>query len=193
MEKNVTRYALLGLLTLRSEGATGYDLRKLAERSIGYFWNESYGQIYPTLKQLRKEGLVTAREEAFGKRDRIVYALTAAGRRVLAKWLETGARMQPPRSEVLLKLFFGPETTPEINAGRIRDLREHHRWLMGRYDVVERQIRDAYGAEPGLPYWLMTLDYGRRYSQMALEWSESTLRKLEQLRGGKQRKKPRSA
>jgi DNA-binding PadR family transcriptional regulator len=191
MDRNVTRYALLGLLTLRPGGATGYELRRLAERSIGYFWNESYGQIYPALKQLRKEGLVTARAEAEGKRDRIVYGLTAAGRKRLRKWLEAGARAQPPRNEALLKLFFGPEVSPEVNAGRIRELREHHRGLLARYDAVEQQIRSAYGGEPGLPYWLMTLDYGRRHSRMALEWSEATLRKLEQMGAGKTRRKPK--
>jgi PadR family transcriptional regulator, regulatory protein AphA len=29
------------------------------EQSTGYFWNESYGQIYPLLKQLEQERLAT--------------------------------------------------------------------------------------------------------------------------------------
>jgi len=40
----------LGMLT---EGeASGYDLKKHFERSVGHFWSESYGRIYPMLAQL---------------------------------------------------------------------------------------------------------------------------------------------
>lgn len=178
-----TRYALLGLLTLAPEsGASGYDLRQWAESSIGHFWRESYGQIYPVLKQLLRDGLVTARPGAgAGKRERIVYAVTAAGRKELLQWLQKPARIQPPRHEGLLKLFFGAEAPAEANAARVRGLQQHHRGLLARYDRVEREIRKAYAAHPGLPYWLLTLDYGQRHSGMIVAWCDDTLRKLERL------------
>jgi PadR family transcriptional regulator AphA len=187
-----TPYALLGLLTLCPEGATGYDLRRLAERSIGNFWSESYGQIYPALKQLRKAGLVTAREEAAGKRDRTVYALTAAGRRQLAEWLRTSVRIQPPRNEMLLKLFFGPEATPEVHAGHVREVREFCRGKLALMDTIESAISAQHATEPGLPYWLMTIDFGRRHCRMVLEWSEATLRKLEQIGARGKRRRARA-
>src|SRR5436305_13568606 len=112
MERNASRYALLGLLSLGP--GSGYDLRQRAEGSIGHFWGESYGQIYPVLKQLLKQKLVSAREDrSNGKRDRTVYSLTAAGSHELAAWLQQPPRDQPPRQELLLKLFFGPATNPE--------------------------------------------------------------------------------
>ena len=177
-----TRYALLGLLTLAPDaGASGYDLRQWAEGSIGHFWSESYGQIYPVLKQLLKDGLVTARRDASGKRDKTLYAVTDAGRKELQDWLEKPARIQPPRNEGLLKLFFGLETTVASNATRLRVLERHHHGLLARYEAVERQISERFATHPGLPYWLMTLDYGRRHSQMVVEWCETTLKKLQEL------------
>jgi DNA-binding PadR family transcriptional regulator len=196
MSTTSTRFALLGLLTLSPEtGASGYDLRRWAENSIGYFWRESYGQIYPALKQLLCEGLVTASEGAgSGKRERIVYAITPSGRRELSEWLARPARVQPPRNEGLLKLFFGPEAPASANAARIRSLLEFHRGLLARYKGVEREIREAHASHPGLPYWLMTLDYGQRHSQMVVDWCDATLRKLERPeQNGKQRKRKRSA
>jgi DNA-binding PadR family transcriptional regulator len=50
---------LLGLLTI--EPMSGYDLGQNIRTSVGYMWNESYGQIYPNLKKLAVEGLVTAK------------------------------------------------------------------------------------------------------------------------------------
>ena len=191
-----TRYALLGLLTLAPEaGASGYELRQWAENSIGHFWRESYGQIYPVLKQLQRDGLVTAREGAgSGKREKIMYAVTSAGRKELFQWLARPARIQPPRHESLLKLFFGTEAPAGSNASRIRLLQQLHQGLLARYDGVEREITNAYRDQPGLPYWLMTLDYGQRHSRMVVDWCEATLRKLERLeRNGKNGKRKRPA
>ena len=57
-----TSEALLGLLTI--EPMSGYDLGLVIRDSIGHFWNESYGQIYPNLKRLAAEGLVAAKDGA---------------------------------------------------------------------------------------------------------------------------------
>lgn len=51
-----TIYAILGFLTVKP--MSGYDIKKAVEVSIANFWKESYGQIYPMLKRLAKEGLV---------------------------------------------------------------------------------------------------------------------------------------
>jgi DNA-binding PadR family transcriptional regulator len=54
---NKSRYALLGMLS--SGPKTGYEIKAIFERSLQHFWSESYGQIYPTLAKLTKEGLVS--------------------------------------------------------------------------------------------------------------------------------------
>ena len=56
-----TAKALLGLLSIGP--MSGYDLRQLIPWSIGQFWNESYGQIYPALKQMTADGLVERETE----------------------------------------------------------------------------------------------------------------------------------
>ena len=40
---------------------TGYGLRQAIAGSVGHFWQESFGQLYPTLRRLAQEGLVEAR------------------------------------------------------------------------------------------------------------------------------------
>src|ERR1035441_5918997 len=70
---------LLGLLAI--EPMSGYDLGLTIRESIGHFWNESYGQIYPNLKKLAVEGFVTSKiERQKGKPDRHVYSITRRGR-----------------------------------------------------------------------------------------------------------------
>ena len=66
---------LLGLLTI--EPMSGYDLGQAIRTSVGFFWNESYGQIYPNLKKLAAEGFVTAKtERQKGKPDKRIYSIT---------------------------------------------------------------------------------------------------------------------
>jgi hypothetical protein len=60
---------LLGLLAI--EPMSGYDLGLTIRASVGHFWNESYGQIYPNLKKLETERFVISKtERQKGKPDR---------------------------------------------------------------------------------------------------------------------------
>ena len=90
---------LLGLLTV--EPMSGYDLRLTIRASIGHFWNESYGQIYPGLKKLQDEGFVTCKiKRQKHKPDRRIYSITKKGRERLTEWLavppQPDAAPKPP-------------------------------------------------------------------------------------------------
>ncbi len=177
VEKTTTTEALLGMLTLGA--MSGYELRQRIEMSIGNFWNESFGQIYPTLAKLRKQGLVEV-EEA-GRPGRKVYSLTPAGRERLAEWLGVMPAVRRPRNEMLLKLFFGAN-------GRIEDTREQvaaerSRFLadLERYRLIEPVIRARQAGRPGLPFFLMTLRYGMAEAQAVVDWADETLRSLDEM------------
>ena len=60
-KESKTRFAILGLLC---EGQlSGYDIKKLIDIRFKLFWNESFGQIYPELEKLEREGLVTRKSD----------------------------------------------------------------------------------------------------------------------------------
>src|SRR5438045_461450 len=99
-----SKFAILGTLSLNP--ASGYDIKQFVESSIGHFWNESYGSIYPILKKLAQSGLIQPQKGARGGRERVVSAITSQGEKVLREWLRLPPRPEPARSEILLKLFF---------------------------------------------------------------------------------------
>jgi DNA-binding PadR family transcriptional regulator len=81
-----SRYAVLGMLSMGLK--TGYAMKKHVEGNLGHFWSESYGQIYPVLRQLVADGLATCKEERRpGKPRRNLYTLTRAGWKELRAWL----------------------------------------------------------------------------------------------------------
>jgi len=59
MELAPTAYVILGMLGLGAR--TGYDIKRVVDQSTRFFWAASYGQIYPELRQLEKDGLVTGK------------------------------------------------------------------------------------------------------------------------------------
>lgn len=109
-----TKYIILGLLAHCPQ--TGYTIKKSIEYEHSHFWQESYGQIYPTLKQLVNEGLAESMEAAdvSNGRGQKLYHITDAGKIVLNKWLSEAPDVEKLRYEILLKVSFGESTKPEV-------------------------------------------------------------------------------
>ena len=180
MREVKSKYAILGMLSIAP--MSGYDIKKEVETSISNFWSESYGQIYPVLKSLIADKLVTKSiESEAGKPDRHVYALTAKGRKELRRWLLEGSAPKVQRNEFLLKLFFGEEIPAKANIAHVEHFRELQRGLLQKYGAVEKQISRANAGNPNLPYWVMTVSYGKHVSRALLKWCDETLAELDRL------------
>ena len=57
--KSQTELAVLGALAV--EPATGYGVRQAITQTLGHFWQESFGQIYPCLADLERLIVALAR------------------------------------------------------------------------------------------------------------------------------------
>ena len=96
---------LLGLLTQKS--MSGYELKKLFSISFSYFSGLSFGSIYPALKKMEQQGLISMRleiqENAPNKK---VYSITEQGRDEFQDLLKQPMQSERYRSEFLSRLFF---------------------------------------------------------------------------------------
>lgn len=153
--------------------ATGYEIAKYAEMASRFFWAAGEGQVYPQLKRLEADGLVTSEPERQGGRRRNRYALTESGESALNEWLVSDATpMWELRDEGLLQLFFsGPLTTAELTH-RIQIIRRVHALALERLGEVE-----ATAAEH--PAALLTQRHGRLVRSVAVEWCDDILAQLE--------------
>jgi PadR family transcriptional regulator, regulatory protein AphA len=176
-----TPFAILGMLTIAP--MSGYDMKQVIEQSIAHFWNESYGQIYPTLKRLAAAGQVTRKvERKSGKPDRQVYSITIKGRDALTQWLSIPAQTEPVRNEFLLKLFFGSHLASEEIISRLQEFRARHAQSIATYNATEAQLRREHANNPNLPYWMMTLNFGRHRSKAIVDWADETVRTLQKIK-----------
>jgi PadR family transcriptional regulator AphA len=187
MREAKSKFAILGMLSI--EPMSGYDIKKEVETSISNFWTESYGQIYPVLKKLIAEKLVTRTiEREAGKPDRHVYSLTTKGRQELRRWLRKDFAPKIQRDEFLLKLFFGEEIPTKANIAHVEHFRELQRRLLQKYRAVEKQIAREYADNSNAPYWLMTVRYGQHVTRGLLQWCDKTLAELNRMARSRSRK-----
>ncbi len=175
---NQSQFALLGLLGI--EPMSGYDLKQLIAWSVGHFWREGYGQIYPTLQKLEKQRLVTKKtQRQKGKPDRNIYSLTAAGRERLKRWLSEPASPEVPRNELLLKLFFGQWLPGAMSRRQVEQRRQLWNQQLVEYVAIRKRLfKENTEGNPGLPFWEITLSYGEHIAKAQLAWSDETLKKL---------------
>jgi PadR family transcriptional regulator, regulatory protein AphA len=171
---------LLGLLAI--EPMSGYDLGLTIRHSVGHFWNESYGQIYPNLKKLASEGFVSCKtERQKGKPDRHIYSITEKGRERLRKWLTVQPQPEIPRNELLLKLFFGEQVPTEILIGYVERMANEHRHVLELLERAEREEINNNLHYPGAPYWKMAAHFGQMEIRVHLRWAEKTLAELKKI------------
>jgi DNA-binding PadR family transcriptional regulator len=172
MELTSTEYAVLGLLT-RGE-KSGYDVRKAAEGSVGYFWTPAKSRIYAILPRLVDAGLVRRRDVAqTGRPDKQLYRLTAKGEEALRLWVAEG-ELEPEtsRNTLLVKVFFGELAEPSQILAQIR-----HRRLEMEQLKAELEAIDAAGGGDDL-YPRLTRLYGLEYARAIIRWAKAAEREL---------------
>lgn len=178
MEKeNTTRYILLGLLS--HEDMSGYDMKKHMDVMVHQFWNVGYGQIYPALSELSREGLIVKTTAAPGRGpERHVYAITDAGREALATWLSLPGEREYTRYELLLKLFFSGRAPAAQSTERIREFRARHEQDLALVRSYEENLLSVLDEEPDHLYYYLTALFGEHVYSAYIAWADEALRLL---------------
>ncbi len=181
--------ALLGLLNHRP--MTGYDLKKMLDHPMGFFWAAQMSQIYRELNKLEEERLVKSEVEPQEKRpDRKVYQLTKEGRETFLNWLNKfpDQLSEASRSRLLMRIFFSSrikldELAFEIKRykkekeERLRDLNKVEQWIKD-YSREEKFKEDAF-------YWSLIVKKEYKSIAAGIEWADECSQLIEQ----KKRKK----
>ena len=164
-----TARVILGLLSF--EPRTGYDIKRVTDRSTRFFWGASYGQIYPELRRLEAAGLVASSEEPRGQVPRRVYRLTESGREAFESWLAEPGDQYEVRDEGLLRLFFGEAMPGEQLEELIRRRREWYRGAAALFRGIGEEIGPIDARDPS--------GHVLRYGIELMEWNASWWKRLE--------------
>jgi DNA-binding PadR family transcriptional regulator len=167
-----TEIAVLGALSV--EPMSGYAVRAAITETLGHFWSESFGQIYPTLSRLETEGHVV--RDADGRTSGSMFRLTPSGRDRLVALLHEPIAAAPPRNGTLLRLFFGGLIGPDACTEVVTAARDQALVLLGTMAAARAEIESE--ARPDAAYWLMTVSAGEHAARAQVAWADETLEAL---------------
>jgi DNA-binding PadR family transcriptional regulator len=182
---SLTECAVLGLLTFGP--ASGYELDRLAARSLVYFWRPAKSKIYVVLPRLVRQGLATIHHVSqVGRPDKQVYTISRAGRSALRRWLDEES-LDPafPRNGLLLKLFFGAQANEAKLRKTLEEWRDRASAQLAALEELAVQV-DPDGEF--FPY--LTLLHGIEDAESTVRWATDALHRLE-LRSGQRGRRTR--
>lgn len=171
----VLRYAILGLLNRRD--MTGYDLTKEFQASLSEFWSAKHSQIYPELRALADEGLVTWQVAISGTvLEKKLYSITEQGKKELHRWQCSDAAIPAlPKDEFKLRLFFSDSVSPEQRIRMLENQLIQHREKLAH---LKKNAEQFSGSPPAdaceFSDYLVYLGAVSR-EQAACEWLEKCI------------------
>lgn len=125
--------AILGWLS--TGPGSGYDLAKQLDLGLSWFWGASHSQIYPRLKDLEADGLISSETVTVGtKLEKRVYSITDAGRNEVQAWASQPSTYPPNRDDERLRLIFGDH-------GSRKDIRRHFETHLAHYEARLKELR----------------------------------------------------
>src|SRR5579864_877678 len=138
------KFPILGFLM--ESAMTGYDIKRRFRDPIGFFYRASDGSLYPALKKLARDAMVTMRTERNGRRTRKVYAIAPKGREYFLHTLREPAQPIFVYDEAQVKIYFAHHD-PEAALQHV----ERERRFAGAWEsFLERLLENMkhHGASP---------------------------------------------
>lgn len=182
------RYALLELL--RRKPLTGYDIRQRFQQSVMFCWHAHLAQIYPELRRLEGEKLVSSKCKIQTHRpNKTIYAITRRGREALAAWQKAALIRFEMKDDVLLRVYGIDAMAAADGAALLALAARAHAERLATYEAIKEKIEARYGALRALPNDsllgpLLCLEWGLRYERMYRDWCAWAVQRLTE-RGGR--------
>jgi DNA-binding PadR family transcriptional regulator len=172
-----TRYVLLGLL--QEEELSGYEMKRIINMRMSFFWQESYGQIYPELSKMLGEELIDFTNTTTGKtkHEKIRYRITPKGVKELKQWMEAENEKDTARSEFLLKMFLSTDNNVEEMRKHLIQFRSQSEEKLELFNLFYKQIEKLIDLHNNHKQILCVLDLGIRQAKLYIEWSSEILEK----------------
>ncbi len=165
-----TGRVILGMLALGN--TTGYEIKRVVDKSTRRFWAASYGQIYPELRRLEGQDLIRGWPDPSGGRARTTYELTPQGEAALKEWLASEEDLvYEVRDEGFLKLFFS-DSLPERRLQNIREMRAVQERKLAELRAIQTKATEFH------PGPRLTLEAGIALTECMISWCQTTERRL---------------
>lgn len=173
-------HAILGFINYKP--FSGYDLKKLFDKSVHHFWPADQSQIYRTLSRLSERGWALMEVVAQENRpSRKVFQITEKGKLELRRWLSVPLLPEEHRSVSLIQVFFAGQLEDEGILTIFERQAELLRGLLSVYNQVPAGV-EQHKHQVNSPresfFWMLTLECGVTMARAQLDWVEGVIKRI---------------
>ena len=128
------------LTVLARKRMTGYEITRMFDQVLSYFWRASHQQVYRELGQLHRQRFVEFEVvPQAGKPDKKVYEITKAGRDELRRWVAAPTAPPRPQVDLLVKLLAGTLVDKHALRAEFARVRTEIAGVMKQFRAFERE------------------------------------------------------
>ena len=172
-----TDYVVLGLLS--ESPMTGYQIKKIIDVRFSFFWNESYGQLYPSLKSLKERGLIDEVTEVSARnRSRKSFTITPSGMEELKNWLRQPVEHETVRLGILLKMYFSNLAEDDVIINHLLQFKAEHENNLSTLQQFQTELKPIARHHANHERVLQVIDFGIKTNEAYLAWCSETIESL---------------
>jgi PadR family transcriptional regulator AphA len=166
------RFFILGLLT--QQPLSGYDIKRSLKGLSWLIGSPSGGSLYPVLRALRQEDLVTVETvPGLDRPPRKIYSITEAGHQALQAWIEQPVAANAPLRAFVMRLLLADSHSHARLSVYLQQRRAqvatHHAALVRGLESPSTTLNLGQH---------LALDYGLALATAELAWLDTTLDRL---------------
>ena len=168
------------LVSLADCPKSGYDLARIFDGSVGFFWKATHQQIYRELTKLDDMGWIYAQNiEQAGRPDKKLYSLSEEGTSQLKQWLYQPCDLSVTKEELLLKVFAGHLIEPKAIVKEIQRHRQLHAEKLAVYQNIEQQYyQNPQCLQDSGKFQYLTLLCGIGFETAWIDWCDRAVELL---------------
>lgn len=169
-------YIILGFLMHRD--MSGYDMKQWMTHSTSYFYDASFGSIYPALKRLVQKGMVTYEESTGGSKYKKIYKINETGRAYFLEWLREPMVFEITKQDHLIRIFFYEHLPKERAIANLKDFVGQIEPVADKLTREKEEIPQRFNINDVF-YGYATMIYGIDYFKFLMGWCRDLIHELE--------------
>ena len=169
-------YIILGFLM--KEEMSGYDLKQWMANCTSYFFDASFGSIYPALKRLEEKGYISCHEVVESSKFKKLYAITDMGNAHFLSWLEKPIVFSKTKQEHLVYFYFYQYLSKEKAILNLKTFIAEVESCFNQLNKEKSDVEMTYDVNQ-FTFVYSTMVYGVHYYQFIMNWCNNLLKQME--------------
>lgn len=167
------------LTALNERTASGLELARRFDRSIGYFWPATHQQIYRELATLERDGLIRQIDDGSPARGgRRTYEILEEARDELRRWLPLSEDPKLTKDALLVRIRASAQLGGDLREEIARH-RAIHADLLEEYRRIEARDFEGEDRSFAANRQYLALQWGLHLEQARVNWADAVLQQLD--------------